>query len=70
MSSTKHSRLKKMISSKKTRINDVGVKYWFNDDKEARLTFKWGECEVTFLGEDAIIDLQRWLEKRRYHMTA
>lgn len=58
-----------MISSKKTRINDIRVKYWFNDDKEARLTLKWREQEITFLGEDAIIDLQGWLEKRRYHMT-
>jgi hypothetical protein len=59
-----------MISSKKTKIDDVRVKYWFNDDKEARLTLNWREQEVTFLGEDAIISLMGWLEKRRYRMTA
>jgi hypothetical protein len=40
-----------MIGPKKTNINDIRVKYWFNREKEARLTFKYGNNEITFLNE-------------------
>jgi hypothetical protein len=56
-----------MIGSKKTNINDIRVKYWFNREKEARLTFKYGNNEITFLNEASVVLLINWLEKRRFH---
>lgn len=59
-----------MMESRKTKINDISVKYWFNFEKEARLTLNWEKNQITFLGEDAVISLIEWLKKRRFHSTA
>ena len=58
-----------MMHSKRTRINDIKVKYWFNHKKDSRLTLNWDSNEITFLGESAIIKLMEWLEKRRFHQS-
>ena len=57
------------MRGKKTEINNVQVEYWFNHKKEARLTLKWIENEVTFLGEKHIKALEEFLSRRRVHMN-
>lgn len=57
------------MQSKKTKINNIKVVYWFNHRDEARLTLKWDKNEIIFLGESAIAQLTEWLEKRRFHST-